>query len=725
MLTAWMVLACANALAADGWQTADSFNDEFSRWTSENYASDGTTDTYAWSHCSQVGWEGFIELTYDTAVYSDRLRIASDYDGYYVTAIDVDIQLDGQSSWIDVHEGAVTNCDFETFNFTAASVKKVRFRYYYARTGYSFWLYDLQLYATANPLADPTLSLQWETSVNTNSAVLHGMINNDGGAPCEVRFEYGETASYGTTTEWRSEYNTGQTCTLPISGLQPDTTYHWRTQIRNAPGGTVVSGADRSFTANTQLIGWVSPTSAGGTGWENSEMARDDNLASYARGYHASGASTWGNYIYLWVPSITCDGVALNAKFDGQYIDLVNIQVYKDGTWASIYTGAFGNDATQFFTFSSGTVTQARVRFHCTMSAWGGYWELNEFDFHIVNPLDDDILYTTNIDTRTSPAWVEGYIWRSEYSVNAARYQTNRWYLTPTLSATSTTTVTVTATDQNNIVKDTMTLDLDWSPTTISGQSSSENSITIRKNDRLLLTANGSGTVMTIDADGDSTADYTGEPGDKYAYQYTTAGTYIAEAKIDNVSVGTLTIHVVEVTASTPINCIKNALREKDLIVTPAAVKAEVFTCTVDYAKITMQPRTTTGTGIKTLFTPLTAGAAYFMVRLGGDTGPMIGIVGTNSAEFSFTGFTHQPIIKEYVDGDVLAGQVITVTPKLSGMNIPLNIIAGGGVFEDTGTSDIGIDSDEMNANGQKNYYIVTPPSGINCHFLGTVTDSE
>src|SRR5208283_4595721 len=113
------------------------------------------------------------------------------------------------------------------------------------------------------------------------------------------------------------------------------------------------------------------------------------------------------------------------------------------------------------------------------------------------------------------------------------------------LSATATTHVAVTASDGTN--SNTVSQDITWTVTDLAGKSSSSDTVTIRKGDSLLLTASGSGSVLTIDADGDSIVDITSVPGAATAFQYATAGTFIATAKIDGTEVGTLTVVVVDV----------------------------------------------------------------------------------------------------------------------------------------------------------------------------------
>lgn len=80
----------------------------------------------------------------------------------------------------------------------------------------------------------------------THQAALNGLLVDDGGEPCTVRFEWGETASYGHYTPWRSGYVTDDTFSHVIKGLKGSTTYHYRAQARNSDGTN--NGSDVTFT---------------------------------------------------------------------------------------------------------------------------------------------------------------------------------------------------------------------------------------------------------------------------------------------------------------------------------------------------------------------------------------------------------------------------------------------------------------------------------------------
>ena len=80
----------------------------------------------------------------------------------------------------------------------------------------------------------------------THQSCLNGKLDDDGGEACDVRFEWGETDSYGHYTPWRSGKVTDDTFSHIIKGLKGRTTYHYRAQAKNSAGTS--NGSDMTFT---------------------------------------------------------------------------------------------------------------------------------------------------------------------------------------------------------------------------------------------------------------------------------------------------------------------------------------------------------------------------------------------------------------------------------------------------------------------------------------------
>jgi hypothetical protein len=93
----------------------------------------------------------------------------------------------------------------------------------------------------------PTIADAWTASVVRTEATIRARINPRGAATT-YRFEWGLDSSYGSST---AEFPVGSdealhAVTRTLTGLQPDTTYHWRVVATNPSGVTV--GADGTFT---------------------------------------------------------------------------------------------------------------------------------------------------------------------------------------------------------------------------------------------------------------------------------------------------------------------------------------------------------------------------------------------------------------------------------------------------------------------------------------------
>ena len=97
------------------------------------------------------------------------------------------------------------------------------------------------------PLLDlPTVNTNAASLVQRNKATLNGTLTDDGGEACTVKFEYGLTMAYGTTTGAQAGFVTGNTFAQLITGLVATTSYHFRAIATNSMG-TVV-GPDQVFT---------------------------------------------------------------------------------------------------------------------------------------------------------------------------------------------------------------------------------------------------------------------------------------------------------------------------------------------------------------------------------------------------------------------------------------------------------------------------------------------
>ncbi len=353
-------------------------------WSNGNLARDGNTSTYA-SHAPALNWGGWQTFSYTDSVYSDRFRVHTDFGYGEVDSVQIEISLDNVA-WTTVHRGTVLDATWDTKTFAAQYARYARFRYHRVSTSYTFWLYEFQLFETPTLIDTPAVSTTAPTSIDENSAVMHGRLDNDGGEPSELRFQYGLTTSYEIdSTAWVPDLVSGNTSGIMLTGLAPATTYHYRVQGRNSTA--VVSGADGTFTTAPLVSpGWVSPTSTSdATGrWTETPQVHDDETGSFAKCFHTSGdpSGVWSPYIYLEHDSIGVDSVRFFAKDDAN-IDWVHIAVSSDGvSWQTVYDASFANQTWIKAPVPSQWVTQARARFRVNNNGVGLYWEFHEFDMH-------------------------------------------------------------------------------------------------------------------------------------------------------------------------------------------------------------------------------------------------------------------------------------------------------------------------------------------------------
>jgi hypothetical protein len=113
-------------------------------------------------------------------------------------------------------------------------------------TGTSFGS-DLTFTTSVQPV--PTVQTLSATSITVNSATLNSSVNPNG-ASTTIYFQYGLTASYGSTTISGSIGTSSGNYGTSISGLTPNTVYHFRIVASNS-GGTSL-GSDFTVTTSAQ-----------------------------------------------------------------------------------------------------------------------------------------------------------------------------------------------------------------------------------------------------------------------------------------------------------------------------------------------------------------------------------------------------------------------------------------------------------------------------------------
>ena len=135
-------------------------------------------------------------------------------------------------------------------------------------------------------------------SITTSSATVTGTVN-PGGAQTSYHFEYGTSASYGltTTTGDAGAGSSPVSVSNGLTGLTPDTTYHYRLVAGNAGGSS--QGADRTFRTaagpRAPSVSSVSATGVGPTGATLRANVTPNRLATTVRFEYGTSTSYGAN----------------------------------------------------------------------------------------------------------------------------------------------------------------------------------------------------------------------------------------------------------------------------------------------------------------------------------------------------------------------------------------------------------------------------------------------
>ncbi|HWR27616.1 MAG TPA: hypothetical protein VN377_04170, partial [Candidatus Thermoplasmatota archaeon] len=367
-----------------GWISPTGFADPSNQWSSETRVYDGNTGTYA-THAGGAGWGGFLELTLSSGIYCNRVRVFSDFGYGVVDRVDIDIY--NTSSWIDTYNGSISDATWSELSFSAeTNVTKARFRYHYLSGGWNFWFYEFAFWQ-GQPLTLPNCTTFNATSIDETTAILKGNISNDGGEPCQYRFQYGLNSSYGNDTTWGGSEINGSEFGTMIHNLTLGTTYHYRVQARNSIG--TINGSNKNFTTTLPPLGWVTPTSHydSYSKWDNEKNTYDDETDTYTQSYHAVNDPNgqWSFFIYMNHSVLLCDKVRFYAKgltTDTVKVDQADLDVKRGGVWVDVFNSTFSDKQWVEKGFIQGSVSSARIKFHVNANNGGLYYELYEFDFN-------------------------------------------------------------------------------------------------------------------------------------------------------------------------------------------------------------------------------------------------------------------------------------------------------------------------------------------------------
>lgn len=181
--------------------------------------------------------------------------------------------------------------------------------------------------ATATAATKPTVTTGGATKVTPTSVRLVGTVTPNG-AKTTYRFHYGTTTLYGASTPIAVAGSGTKKLTVKaeVSGLAPNTRYHYRLVARNSKG--VTNGADRNFKTKVQplalsLIANPNPVRFGegtvlagaltGTGNAGRQIVLQQSPFPHTQGFTQVGNPLVANQQGVF--AFTLLGVALNTQF--------------------------------------------------------------------------------------------------------------------------------------------------------------------------------------------------------------------------------------------------------------------------------------------------------------------------------------------------------------------------------------------------------------------------
>jgi len=202
---------------------------------------------YLANPCSNLTVFTAYEEAADTFTTRDYYNVGALAAGYHELAVDMDVETGDYIGWREEVADATWRVEADITGQGYWSKISPRPEVPFSGVLFLFAPNRTQsLYGTGVSTPQvPTVTTDPATGVGVESATLNGTLNDQGAAPSDCGFEWGETDAYGNTTPTQSR-TTGQTFAQTITGLDPNKTYHFRAFATN-PAGTSY-GADRMFT---------------------------------------------------------------------------------------------------------------------------------------------------------------------------------------------------------------------------------------------------------------------------------------------------------------------------------------------------------------------------------------------------------------------------------------------------------------------------------------------
>lgn len=302
------------------------------------------------------------------------------------------------------------------------------------------------------PTNPPTVTTGTYQIVSSSSAQLFGTVNPNG-LTTTGWFQWGTTTSYGnaTTAESLGSGTSVVQMLHTISGLSPNTTYHFRAVAQNSAG--INYGLDMSFTMPSPTVNPPTVTTDAATSIASSSAYL--NMTVNPNGSPTTAWFEWGTTTsYGNITSYVLNGYSGTSPVSGPYplSGLSPNTTYHFRAVAQNSTGtSYGNDRT--FTTSPGAptlsftgltpsiISTSTAGYQATLSATGS-------NFNNVN----QVTFTWVGATSGSVAWFRGDTnWNSKVTVNSDTSMTLRPVVTASGDPAGTTTWYVTLTDTTGV----------------------------------------------------------------------------------------------------------------------------------------------------------------------------------------------------------------------------------------------------------------------------------
>lgn len=208
----------------------------------------------------------------------------------------------------------------------------------------------------------PTVRTDPADYIEETSARLHGYLTSDGGAVTDLRFQWGDTASYSSTSGWLEDRTSGTYFYVDV-GLSKGKTYHFQAQGQNSAGWGY--GLDSVFTTKPDP-----PSSFSATAISASQI--DLSWPKGSGAYYTKVQRKTGSY-----PTSPSDGIQVYYDTGTSYSDtgLTAGTTYYYSAWSRAYEEGYYQYSDTYVTASETATTPMRdCNIACVNQGYpGGY----------------------------------------------------------------------------------------------------------------------------------------------------------------------------------------------------------------------------------------------------------------------------------------------------------------------------------------------------------------